>query len=486
MSERWALPSALGIGRAELVAFVGGGGKTSLMFALATALPGRVVITTTTRIFAAQMGLAPAVVYAADLAPLGALLAAHGRCLVVGRVDGDKARGVAPDLPGRLLSRPDVDFVLVEADGSRMRPVKAPAGHEPVIPPETTLVILVAGLDALEGTLDDVAHRPERVRAVLAAQPGDASLAAGGTLTPAGLARLLTHAQGGLKDIPDGARTVIWLNKIEDESRLAQGRAAARLILRSPRVSRVVLGQARAGMPVCEVARRVTAVVLAAGQSRRMGTNKLLLPWGNTTVLGQTLANVRASAAHDLLLVTGHERERVEALAAREWGAIALDGAERCAATQESASMGRQSPAEVFDHAPDRRAPLRLVHNTDYAKGMLASVQAAVRALPPNADALLVVLGDQPMVTTATIDRLLQAYAAAPAGLVAPYYDGRRGNPVLIDRRYFAELLALPADAAPRRLLARHTEDLLAVAVDEEAVLFDLDRPEEYERRRPT
>ena len=108
-----------------------------------------------------------------------------------------------------------------------------------------------------------------------------------------------------------------------------------------------------------------------------------------------------------------------------------------------------------------------------------------VRALPASAEAILVMLGDQPMVTTDTIDRLLHAYAATPAGLVAPYYAGRRGNPVIIDRRYFDELLALPADAAPRALLARHTDDLLAVAVEDEAVLIDLDRPEEYERRRP-
>ncbi|MCW5862205.1 MAG: putative selenium-dependent hydroxylase accessory protein YqeC [Anaerolineae bacterium] len=462
MSGHWTLPAALGIGGPELVAFVGGGGKSSLMFALAAALPGRVVITTTTRIFAAQMRLAPAVVYAGDLAPLGPLLARHGRCLVVGHVDGDKAHGVDLDLPARLLARPDVDFVLVEADGSRMRPAKAPADHEPVIPPGTTLVVPVAGLDALEKPLDEVVHRPEQARALLVGATAGESLAADGALTPAGLARLLTHPQGGLKGVPDGARAVVWLNKVEGEGRLEQGRAAARLILRQPRVSRVVLGEARVAAPVREVARRVTGVVLAAGESRRMGTNKLLLPWGETTVLGRTLANVGAAAMHDVLLITGHERERVEAMAGRAWDATRAE--------EPASGSGEQLP---------------MLFNRDYANGMLTSVQAAVRALPASAEAILVMLGDQPMVTTDTIDRLLHAYAATPAGLVAPYYAGRRGNPVIIDRRYFDELLALPADAAPRALLARHTDDLLAVAVEDEAVLIDLDRPEEYEHRRP-
>jgi molybdenum cofactor cytidylyltransferase len=164
----WSLAAALGIGDApELVALVGGGGKTSLLFALAAELPGRVVITTTTRIFDAQMSRAPAVVYANDLSPLGEALAAHGHCLVVGRVEGDKALGVPPDLPAQLLARPDVDAVLVEADGSRMRPIKAPADHEPVIPSGTTLLVPVAGIEALEGPLGEVAHRAEKIREIM-------------------------------------------------------------------------------------------------------------------------------------------------------------------------------------------------------------------------------------------------------------------------------------------------------------------------------
>jgi molybdenum cofactor cytidylyltransferase len=115
---------------------------------------------------------------------------------------------------------------------------------------------------------------------------------------------------------------------------------------------------------------------------------------------------------------------------------------------------------------------------------MLASVQTAVRALPSFIEAMLVILGDQPMVEAPIIDELLRAYAAGPQGLVAPTYRGARGNPVLIDRRYFAELLALPLDAAPRALLERHADDLRLVEVDSEAILIDLDRPEEYVRWR--
>jgi molybdenum cofactor cytidylyltransferase len=443
MSRVWTLPEALGLDAPkQLVSIVGGGGKTSLMFALAAALPGRVVITTTTRIFAAQMKLAPAVCYANDLDRLSGHLNDHRICLVVGEVDGEKARGVAAGLPGDLLARDDVDNVLVEADGSRMRPVKAPGDHEPVVPPETTLLIPIAGLDALHGPLDAVAHRPERIRALLDA--GD--LSPDGRLTPGGLARLLAHPDGGAKSLPAGARLIPLLNKAEDAQDLGPARATARHLLDAPDVDRVVIGAVRSEQPVREVRRRVMAVVPAAGQSARMGANKLLLPWGETTVLGQTLANLRASAVREVLVVTGYEAGPIEAVAG-------------------AAGMGT-------------------LHNPDHASGMLTSVQAAVRALP-SAAALLVALGDQPLVRPETIDALLDAYAASPLGLVAPAHGGRRGNPVLLDRHHFAELLALPPDAAPRVLLARHPEDLLHVEVGDSGILVDLDTPEAYEQAKP-
>ena len=448
---RWSLTAALDIGeQPELVAFVGGGGKTSLMFALATALPGRVVMTTTTRIFAAQTKHVPAVLYADDLAPLGEALAAHGRCLVIGQVEGDKALGVDPALPARLLARADVDYVLVEADGSRMRPIKAPADHEPVIPPGTTLLMPMAGLDALEDTLEAVAHRPEQIGKItndeLRMTNEEGSLVVDGRLTATGLARVLAHPRGGVKGAPEEARVIPFLNKADTAGRLAAAREAAGVLLREPRVDRVVVGALRSDAPVREVRRRVAAVVPAAGESRRMGRNKLLLPWGDTTVLEQTLRNVTASGVSSMITVAGHERELTEALA------------------------GKYGP---------------VVFNADYANGMLSSVQAAVRILPTTVEAVLVMLGDQPLVGPDVIDVLLTAYAANPHGLIAPAYQGQRGNPVIIDRRYFAELLALPMEAAPRALLQRHPNELLLVEIQNDAILHDLDRPEDYERLRP-
>jgi molybdenum cofactor cytidylyltransferase len=449
------LPGAFGLGSSELVAISGGGGKSSLMFALAKALSGRVIMTTTTRIFTAQTKLADAVFIvpkgqtsdggligeSGQVSELGALLARHGNCLVIGELVGEKAAGVPPELPGRLLARADVDYVLVEADGSRMRPCKAPAGHEPVVPTETTVLVPVAGIDAVGGQLVDVAHRPEQVAVLTGLRPDD-------EMTTSALAALMSHPDGGLKGAPGEARVVPLLNKVTtSEQSLAAGEVA-RLLLKNERIDSVVIGAVREPVPVRAIQRRVTAVVLAAGEGRRMGQSKQLLPWGGTTVLGRTLENLRASTVHDIVVVSGHKADAVKAIA------------------------GEQGLATVY--------------NRDYAVGeMLSSLQVAVRQLAANRSAALVTLADQPMVRPGVIDLILDAYRKGKGDLLAPFYRGRRGNPVLIGRRYFAELLALPPGAAPRDLLQRHPDDLVMVEVDTDSVLRDLDRPEEYERWRP-
>jgi molybdenum cofactor cytidylyltransferase len=340
-----------------------------------------------------------------------------------------------------LLKRPDVDYVLVEADGSRMRPSKAPADHEPVIPDGTTLVVPVVGIDAVGGRVGEVAHRPERVQALTGLGTAD-------LMTAEALATLITHPQGGRKGVPVGARIIPFINKVETESQLSTARQGARQVLNEPEIERVVIGAVRSGRPVVEVQRRVTAVVLAAGQGSRMGEAKQLLPWGETTVLGQTLQNVQGSAVHSCLVVSGYEAEAVEA-------AAKVEG-------------------------------IPVVHNPGFAEGeMLSSLQVAVRELEERCAAVLVMLADQPMVGPETLDQILAAFWQGRGDLVAPVFGGQRGNPVLIGRRYFEELLALPVGAAPRDLVKRHLDGLYLVEVSSDSILRDLDRPEEYERWQP-
>jgi molybdenum cofactor cytidylyltransferase len=219
----------------ELVAIVGGGGKSSLMFELAERLPGRGVMTTTTRIFSEQMSGAAEVCTLADADWRARLDGFESGLLVVGRVEGERAVGVGHELPAEMLEHSRVDWVVVEADGSRMLPVKAPGPHEPVIPIGTTLLVPVVGIDALSKPIAEIAHRPERVSAIVGLSVED-------SLTPAALAHLITSPEGGSKGAASAGRTAVLINKVESEAELALAREVADRILRDPAVERVAIG----------------------------------------------------------------------------------------------------------------------------------------------------------------------------------------------------------------------------------------------------
>jgi molybdenum cofactor cytidylyltransferase len=250
------LAEALGLASDEVVALVGGGGKSTTMFRLAREMVGRggrVLSTTTTHIFAAQVALAPARVSAEEATQdeIAAALTAHRHVLVVGPTNAATSRTAGPSLERFRRLRawfPDVCF-LNEADGSRMRPFKAPAEHEPVIPPETTLVVPVVGADVLGQPLDTGhVHRPELVSAL-------SGVPLGAPITPEVVARVLTHPQGGLKGVPERARVVVLINKVDTLSDLGPARETASRLLAEPAIRAVVLGGARAPDPVFEICR---------------------------------------------------------------------------------------------------------------------------------------------------------------------------------------------------------------------------------------
>src|SRR5262245_23963036 len=212
---------------------------------------GRAITTTTTRIFAAQISLAPMHIpaVAATAESVRAALAAHGHVLVVGPSSPatGNADGVSLDLFRRLRVWCPGACLLNEADGSRMRPFKAPAEHEPVIPEETTLVVPVVGADVFGKTLDgNHVHRPELVGALSGAPPG-------APLTPAIVARVLAHPQGGRKGVPAGARIVVLINKVETLPDRAPARETAERLLAEPAIHAVVLTSVREEKPVLEV-----------------------------------------------------------------------------------------------------------------------------------------------------------------------------------------------------------------------------------------
>jgi len=190
----------------------------------------------------------------------------------------------------------------------------------------------------------------------------------------------------------------------------------------------------------------ISAVVLAAGMSRRMGTNKLLLSLRRGTVLTHILSVLQTCPLSETVVVTGHEREKVEKAIA-ECGFL-----------------------EIV-----------MAHNPNYASGeMLSSIQAGLSALRPDRHAALIVLGDQPLLDRRVVERILAAHA--PGRMVIPSYHRKGGHPILIDRACWPAVLGLPHEGSLRDLLRRKREWVSYIEVDTDAILHDMDTPEDYRR----
>ena len=443
------LIDALDLRRSDVVAFVGAGGKTSAMFRLADELVAsgwRVVTTTTTRIAQDEMAHAPQQIGVGPAIRLPETVARmveqYQHVFLFTKVEADqKVHGFRPAwLDDNLAGVPFLDALLVEADGSRRLPLKAPLPHEPALPASATVVMPVIGLSALGKPLDDQnVYGAEMIYDVIG-YPLESPI------TEQLLSAILVNPQLGLKNIPPGARVIPLLNQVTAEN-LASARQVAEYVLTEPHIERVLIGAVQGPEPVWEVHRRVGAIVLAAGQSKRMGSQKMVLPWGDKTIIRQVCQQVCASPVHDVVVITGEN----DALVREQ-----LDGLR-----------------------------LRVVNNPRAAQGeMLSSLQTGVDALWGTCEACLVVLGDQPTIQQEIINRVLSAYTQGLGRIIAPSYNKRRGHPLLIDRAFWTDLKNLPKNKAPRDLLRANENAVYHLEVDTDSILRDIDTPEDYNQAR--
>jgi probable selenium-dependent hydroxylase accessory protein YqeC len=199
------LPAALGLGSHEHVALVGGGGKTTLLHALGRSLTGTRVLTSTTKMAARQHATLPVWLGPTDHEISTAVL--NGPLMVWAATRADKAVGVSPERCDQLFQL--VDHVIVEADGSRQMPFKAPNPFEPVVPRSTTMLVSVIGARALGKVIADACHRPLRVAALADCSPYQ-------RLTPAAAARVLAHPDGLRRALVPGARFAIAITQLDE------------------------------------------------------------------------------------------------------------------------------------------------------------------------------------------------------------------------------------------------------------------------------
>ncbi len=186
----------------------------------------------------------------------------------------------------------------------------------------------------------------------------------------------------------------------------------------------------------------IAAIVLAAGESRRMGRPKMLLPFKGKPMITHVIENIRKAGIENISVVIGAEKEKLPALL--------------------------------------KELSVNFCINNEYQQGMLSSVICGIRSLPENVMAIFVFPGDQPLISTDTITNILQKRNSSGKGIFIPVYGNRRGHPVLIDARYRARILDLDPHEGLRSLAALYPDDVCEVETNDPGILKDFDTYEEY------
>lgn len=186
----------------------------------------------------------------------------------------------------------------------------------------------------------------------------------------------------------------------------------------------------------------IWAIILAAGESKRMGSLKMILPFMGTTIIEKVIENVLSSNVDKAVLVLGCGKNEILKLT--------------------------------------EKYPVMHCYNEHYKKGMLSSVKCGFKYLPHDFRAALVFLGDQPMIKAAVANLILKSYNDSGKGILIPVYNKRRGHPLLVDNKYRDEILDIDGPEGLKELVKRHPDDLLEVETGDPLILKDIDTEEEY------
>ncbi len=432
------------------IAFVGAGGKTTAIFQLARELHAQtvnrktsvVVVTGTSHFGVWQIPLADHHIAAESPEDIGGL--PEGVTLITGPLVGDRTQPVNSSVLSWLRENSENRGVplLIEADGSRQKPLKAPAAHEPPIPDFVDTVVVVAGLSGLGKPLtEEFVFRAKRFGQIgKSANEQISKIAGENVVTAEMLARVLRHPKGGLKNIPPGARRVCLLNQADTPELQAVAQHMRQSLLNA--YDAVIVSSLKDQI-VHAAHERVAGIVLAAGESKRFGRPKQLLDWRGEPFVRAVARTAMEAGLSPVIVVTGAYANEVEN-AVKDLG-------------------------------------VKIVRNESWQSGQGLSIAAGVRALPENIGAGIFLLADQPQIGAAVIRALAETHAQDLPAILAPLVlEERRANPVLFDRVTFPDLLTLTDDVGGRAVFGKYQVEYLPWHDD--LLLFDVDTPEDYER----
>ena len=408
------------------------------MFQVARELPTPVIVTATSHLGLWQTGLADTHINTESSAPLEKLEhGLQGVILITGEIEGERTKPIDSELLNwlhRFCGYHGVPL-LIEADGSRAKPLKAWAEHEPPIPSFVEMVVQVVGLSGVgKPLIAEHVHRPE----IFSRQSG---LALEETITADSLVRVLTHPEGAVRKMPVRTRKVILLNQADtpELQSLAQGMSQSLMTT----YDSVVISSLKQNK-VLAVHEPIAGIVLAAGESTRYGKAKQLLDWKGEPFVRAVAKTALRGGLSPVLIVTGAHAEDVE------------------------------SAVNDLD--------VIVIRNEQWKTGQASSIRAAIEMVSHSSSTggAIFLLSDQPQLTTSILRALREKHADALDPVVAPMVMDRRANPVLFDRVTFPDLLTLEGDVGGRAIFHKHRVEYLPWHDDR--LLLDVDTPEMYQR----
>ena len=438
-----SLAQALRANSSASIAFIGSGGKTTALFQLARLLSSDagtqpVIVTATSHLGVWQLGLADQHIITETPAPIEALEhGLKGVILVTGAIDGERTKPINSELLDWLAQFCGYHSIplLIEADGSRQKPLKAWAEHEPPIPPFVGLVVQVVGLTGLGKPLtEEYVHRAEIFSKASGIKIGE-------MITPESVVRVLTNAASGRRNIPVRARSVVLLNQADTPERQALARGLSRSLLAI--YDSAIIASLEQG-EIYAVDEPIAGIVLAAGEAARFGQLKQLLDWKGEPFVRAVAKTALKAGLSPVIVVTGAHAEKVE---------LSL-----------------------------RDLTVTSIRNERWKTGQASSIQAGINVLTtsPKTGGAIFLLADQPQLTVSVLRALMETHAHGLYPIVAPMVIDQRANPVLFDRVTFRDLLTLEGDVGGRAIFHKYRVEYLPWHDDR--LLLDVDTPEMYQR----
>lgn len=426
----------------ELICFVGAGGKTTSMFLLAQELKSlgkKVLVTTTTAIFYPEENEYDEIIIE-DNIEINKIEKSinNGSILVIGKevTNQRKLKGIEKDTITDIFNKGIFDYILVESDGSKRKPIKAPASHEPVLPTLCTKVIGLIGLDSIGKKIDsEFVHRPEIFTKITNSNIGD-------LITEDIVFNLVSNENGLFKDASIDTKKYLILNKCDNESNKESAIIIKDLIKKSGfKINKIIIASMTNKKKYDDSKNNITAIILASGFSNRMGKQKLLLEIENIPIIERVIKAVKNSKINEIILIYRDDKIK---------------------------DIGNKYEIKTF-------------YNDNADKGQSEAIKLGVKNSSKESKAYMFFVGDQPYLDSVVINEIIHTFNKENNKIIVPKYNDKNGNPVLFSSILKENLLNLNGDIGGKSIINELKSEVKYMYFENEKMGIDIDTAEEYE-----